>query len=65
MNITAIILAGLLLAGCDMERENQEALFKYCLFRATPASSDAIRACRDVAWPQGADPLPGTAGGTP
>ena len=55
MNITAIILAGLLLAGCNLEEDSSESLFRHCLYRAAPASADAIRACRDVAWPQAAE----------
>lgn len=54
MTRAAIILAvAAVLAGCDLGQDSSESLFRYCLYRAEPASADAIRACRDAAWPQG------------
>ena len=40
-----------LLVACRPE-DRAENLFRNCLYNASPATAEAINACRDAAWPE-------------
>lgn len=46
------LIAALLLAACGPDDRAQQ-MFRNCLYYASPATAEAVKACRDVAWPEG------------
>lgn len=50
--LVAVALTIALIAAMDTEESRARGKFQYCLGAAHPASAEAIKACRDAAWPK-------------